>query len=318
MLALRQAPMPALPVRDAVQLVTEQGKDVEVRLGKQLLTRFVCDPTYPKPFCYPLEAFGGLGMTRGWPVEEGIEGESHDHSHHRSMWFGYGDVDGIDFWADPSPDGSGRVGRVVHREFERLESNAVFGLIASRQEWVAPGGDVPLESVEEWRFFNTPENPVIDVSVELRPRHDSVRFGDSKEGMMAVRLCPSLKEIGGGQLRNSEGLVSEKALWGKPANWCDASGKIGDRMVGLAMFDHPSNFRHPTCWHARAYGLMAANPFGLRHFTGDASRDGSWTLSRDDHPVFRYRIFLHPGDAMTGHVEEAYRLYAIPVSAQKR
>jgi len=34
------------------------------------------------------------------------------------------------------------------------------------------------------------------------------------------------------------------------------------KTVGIAVFDHPSNPRHPTTWHVRDYGLFAANPLG--------------------------------------------------------
>ena len=33
------------------------------------------------------------------------------------------------------------------------------------------------------------------------------------------------------------------------------------------MLDHPSNPGFPTYWHARGYGLFAANPMGEKIFT---------------------------------------------------
>ena len=77
---------------------------------------------------------------------------------------------------------------------------------------------------------------------------------------------------------NSLGAEGEKAIWGKPADWVDYDGKVADEDVGIAVLDHPKSFRHPTTWHARGYGLFAANPFGLRDFTHDPNQDGSWTI----------------------------------------
>ena len=93
-----------------------------------------------------------------------------------------------------------------------------------------------------------------------------VVFGDTKEGTFAIRVRPELqpKELEAkpgvkGRLVNSEGLV-DGAAWGKRARWVDYSGAVEGAMVGIVMFDHPANLRHPTWWHARDYGLCGANP----------------------------------------------------------
>jgi hypothetical protein len=33
--------------------------------------------------------------------------------------------------------------------------------------------------------------------------------------------------------------------------------------LGIGVFDSAGNFRHPACCHARHFGLLAGNPFGL-------------------------------------------------------
>ncbi len=71
---------------------------------------------------------------------------------------------------------------------------------------------------------------------------------------------------------NSQGAEGEKAIWGKPADWVDYSGTVSGKQVDVAIFDSPKSFRHPTTWHARAYGLFAANPFGIREFTKDPTK----------------------------------------------
>ena len=64
----------------------------------------------------------------------------------------------------------------------------------------------------------------------------------------------------------------------------------------MAIFDSPKSFRHPTTWHARAYGLFAANPFGLREFTHDFNKDGSWAIPEGKSTRFRYRVVIHEAD----------------------
>ena len=82
-----------------------------------------------------------------------------------------------------------------------------------------------------------------------------------------MRLSPDEKrgvEKVTGQALNSNG-TSGKSIWGESAKWVYYWGTINDKAVGIAIFDHPSNLRHPTAWHAREYGLVAANPFGLHY-----------------------------------------------------
>lgn len=124
---------------------------------------------------------------------------------------------------------------------------------------------------------------------------------------VAAPLAPNAKK--GARLVNSHGQVNDKA-WGKPAPWVDYSGRLGEETVGICMMNHPTSFRYPTTWHARTYGLCAANPFGLGDFAGDRSVDGAHTLAPGESITLRYRILLHKGDAETAKLDEAFKAYA--------
>ncbi len=80
--------------------------------------------------------------------------------------------------------------------------------------------------------------------------------------------------------------------------------------VGIAIFDNPKNLRHPTYWHTRHYGLLAANPFGLKEFTHDRHQEGSYTIAAGESLTLRYRVFIHHGDVHDAHVADAYAKYA--------
>jgi hypothetical protein len=116
-----------------------------------------------------------------------------------------------------------------------------------------------------------------------------------------------------GRLVNANGQTG-RAAWGKKALWNDASGTVDGKKVGLAIFDHPGNLRHPTTWHARTYGLLTANPFGLGHFTRKKER-GDYTIEAGKELVFRYRVYFHLGDEKTGEVAARYADYATPPKA---
>jgi hypothetical protein len=113
-----------------------------------------------------------------------------------------------------------------------------------------------------------------------------------------------------GRIANAQGLETEKALWGKPSEWCDYSGTIDGEKLGIAILDDPRNPHHPVRWHARAYGLFAANPFGLSAFTNDKSQGGAMTLEPGKTLRFRYRVIIHPGDAKTADVAGLWKRYA--------
>src|SRR5262249_8748061 len=113
-----------------------------------------------------------------------------------------------------------------------------------------------------------------------------------------------------GHMVNSLGAEGEKAIWGKRAEWVDYYGRVADEDVGVAVFDHPRNLRAPTYWHARAYGLLSADPFGVRAFTRDRRQDGRYTIAAGATLVLRYRVLIHHGDPSQAQVAEAYRRFA--------
>jgi hypothetical protein len=71
-------------------------------------------------------------------------------------------------------------------------------------------------------------------------------------------------------------------------------GKIGAEDVAVAIIDHPQNISYPTYWHARGYGLFAANPLGAKIFSnGKDTRNLS--LKPGESVTFRYRVVVQSG-----------------------
>src|SRR5258707_6659061 len=160
-------------------------------------------------------------------------------------------------------------------------------------------------------FYGDSEVRMFDVDIPLTALADLVTFGDGKDGVFGIRLRPVLQEDkGNAQISNADGLVGEKALWGKPSNWCDYSGTIGTEKVGVAILDHPENPRHRVRWHAREYGLFAANPFGLSVFTNDKTQNGAVTIDPGKSLRYRYRVIIHEGDVKTADIAAQWTNYA--------
>jgi hypothetical protein len=307
------------PKEDGIQLTT-LGDRVRVEIHGQLFTEYRFKDV-PRPFCYPLIGPGGLAMTRHWPMKE-VENEERDHPHQRSLWFAHGAVNGHDFWSEQKS-----FGKIVHDGFLEVRSGDESGVIRSRNKWVAADGTVVCTDERTLRFYSRPANErLLDFEITLRAEDQPLVLGDTKEGAMAVRLAETMrlkpiKSNAGkptGHIVNSEG-VRDDQTWGKRAAWCDYYGPVDGKIVGLAIFDHPQNPRHPTWWHVRDYGLFAANPFGQHDFEKLADKAaGNLTVPAGKSVTFRYRFYMHEGDEKQGKVAEKYREYVKTYSAKSK
>jgi len=283
--------------------ITRLADKVKVEIDGELFAEYNFKEG-PFPYFYPVMGPTGVNITRHWPMKEG-ENEARDHRHHRSLWFTHGEVNGRDFW-------SGRNERIAHDEFLELTSGSQVGVIKSKNKWVASNGEIVCTDTRTYKFSGGSGQRMMDLEITIHASHGDVTFGDTKEGSMAIRLAPTLRvegEVGKGHIINSEGHRDGQA-WGKRAAWCDYYGPLKDDVVGVAIFDHPQNPRHPTWWHVRTYGLFAANPFGVHNFENKPKGTGDLAVKSGDSVTFRYRFYFHKGDCEQANVAARYREYA--------
>jgi len=233
------------------------------------------------------------------------QNEKKDHIHQRSMWFTHGDVNKISFWHEQD-----KHGEIVHRQFVRLESGPE-AVIVTRNDWLGPDGEKQCEDQRKLTFAVDGETRRIDFDITIKATNGPVKFGDTKEGTMGLRLAHSMAVDSkqGGRIVNSDGLT-DSAAWGKQAAWVDYHGPVDGERVGIAILNHPTSYRFPTYWHVRTYGLFTANPFGWRDFKGAKSEDGSYTIPAGESITLRYRILFHKGDEKVGKIAEAFAAYA--------
>lgn len=292
---------------DAVEL-KRNGDKVDVIIQGQPFTTFYFSADSPKPYLHPLRTASGKVVTRGFPmvkddVEE-IRTKYQDHPHHRGLFYAHGDVNGADFWAE----GKER-GRIVFKSLDEVKSGR-NGTLTATFEWVTIDGKKLLTETKKLAFHGMKDARVIDVEEILHAGSTAVKLGDTKEGTFAIRVSAPLAPKNGATMVNSEGGKGEKEIWGKRAAWVDYYGQVGGETVGIAIFDHPKNPKHPTYWHARAYGLFAVNPFGEHDYYNDKTRDGSITIQPDGRLTFRYRVLIHSGEVKAAKIAEQYRKYA--------
>jgi hypothetical protein len=308
---------------DAQVRLTRNGEQVDIVINGKPFTSFHFGSDAPKSYLHPLRSVNGTELTRGFPLEI-VPGEDHSDPHHRGLWFTHGDVNGVDLWTE----GPGQ-GRIVLKTLGRLIGGAETGSLNAEFEWQDGVGKPLVEEDRTMSFTQVVSEYIIEFRATLRPAGvEKVTFGDTKNGSFAIRVSNALNERSEkcptdcvGSMTNSEGGRGEKEIWGKRANWVDFSGEVDGQKWGIAMFDHPSNPGHPTAWHARGYGLLAANPFGAREFSGDKTQKGEskalppdgaggMTVQPGSSLTFRYRVLVHAGDAVTARLAEQYRKWA--------
>jgi len=313
----------------------EADKKLDVLVDGKLFTSFCWPDNVYKPILYPIITSGGTEITRGFPLKPRA-GERNDHIHQVGIWFNYGNVNGIDFWGNgyrgvKEPNG----GVIKHQGIERLTARNSEGSFVSAEDWLNPAGKKILTEKSEYHFISRGSTRIIDRITVLKAGDSTVSFKDTKEGMFGIRVArqlelpskeavvlidaqgnPSVEKdtLNSGVTGNyisSEG-VSGDAVWGTRARWMNLSGTIGDEKISIVVCDHPKNPGYPTYWHARGYGLFAANPFGWNDFT-KGKEQFNFSIPANKSAKFRYRVIIssaHLTDAeINAYYEEFSKMY---------
>ena len=287
---------------DADVTVEKSDKGAVVKIDGELFTEYLTK-SGNKPVLWPIISPTGKNVIRGYPIDP-QPGETKDHIHQQGLWFTHGDVNGVMFWNQEKG-----CGEIVHRELTKLEGGGI-GTIEARNDWIAPDGKRVCTEEQTYRFSGDKDARIIDATLTLKASDGPLKFGDNKEGSFGLRVADSMRVDAkqGGKLVNSEGASNESA-WGRPANWVDYHGPVKDETLGVAILDHPSNPSHPVRWHARGYGLFAANPFTRKAFDPSQS-PATITVPAGESITFHYQVVIHRGDEKAGKIAERYEEFA--------
>jgi hypothetical protein len=312
------------PTAPAVKL-TRLDDRVRVEIGGQLFTEYVFKGA-SQPYCYPVLAPDDTPLTRDFPMKE-TAGEDTDHPWQRSLFFAHGEVNGVDFWNEGvggASSGAPATKGLTQQEAILETTDGATGVLRVRNRLVAPDGRLIYTDERTLRFSGTAEARQIDYEVTLHAPADApLKIADSKEGTMAIRVAQwmtmphNIKDVpipGVGHILTAGG-DRDATAWGKRADWCDYYALRGGQTYGVAIFDHPSNLRHPTWWMARDYGLFAANPFGQTSFETTKEKPappglGNHTIPAGGSLTLRYRFYFHTGDPESARIAHHYAAYA--------
>ena len=297
-----------IPVSSAEVSLTSGDHRIDVAIDGVRVTSYLYRPDITKPVLYPLTTPSEIIITRGFPFET-VEGETQDHPHHTGLFFTVDEVNGNKFWGNTKG-----LPRIIHAETLAMTGGKT-GVLSVRMNWV--GGDsVPLlEEHRAMEFLPGANEYAIDFSIRLKALADTVVFGDTKEGMFAIRTADWLRENGGtGQYLASNGGATAADIWGRRSLWVRLEGSRDGRTAGAAILHHPASVNHPTFWHARDYGLFSANPLGQSVFeAGTGVKDPKpfrLTLAKGEEALFRFLVIVYDGSKTAEEMQRAFDGYA--------
>ncbi|MCX5768743.1 MAG: PmoA family protein [Candidatus Hydrogenedentes bacterium] len=305
----------ALPVESAyaeghpaVSFKAEAGR-VAISVGDQVVAAYVYqDKAIPRPYFCQVKTPQGLAVTRPHPPDPVANKGNDDHAEfHPGIWLAFGDLGGEDFWRNKA--------KVRHVRFLKSPAGGPgHGEFSVENEYVGKKGNVVCRETCTYSVYAGEPTAWLLVSrSEFRSDADDFTFGDQEEMGLGVRLnTPLTVEFGSGKIVNSEGGQNEEATWGKPARWCAAWGNIEGRPAAISVMPAPGNFR--PCWfHTRNYGLIVANPFGVKAMTAPedpAVPPAATTVKKGD--VFTLTFGIWISDGQTGVApafDSAYEKY---------
>jgi hypothetical protein len=317
-----------------VKVIANQAeRRVEITIDGQPFTSYIWPASLKKPVLYPLITNQGITVTRGYPLEP-RPGERVDHPHHAGLWFNYGNANGFDFWNNSDaikPEDRHKMGSILQTKIVSTRSGAARGELVVDSEWVTGENQHILDQTTRYVFSPKPHQRIIDEVVTLKAL-DRVVFHDDKEGVLGMRVASWLEspDEKGGEFRDATGKVTKVqgggspgasgayltsegvkggAAWGTRGRWCSLTGRTDDHTVTIAILDHPGNPGYPTYWHARGYGLFAANPLGRSIF--DPKQPAfNFTLDKGQTATFRYRIMLISGEATAAELNREADAFA--------
>lgn len=304
-----------------VQLVTKPAeKKIDVLIDGKLFTSYIYPDNIKKPVLWPVVTSGGNEITRQFPLKN-KEGERADHPHHVGIWLNYGDVNGLDFWNNSEAipaDRADKYGTIYHETLESAKSDKGKATLLTTASWKDINGNKLLKEITEHTFSVQGNTRIIDRTTLLKAENGKVNITDNKEGMFAIRVTRELElpstgkvelvdshgniteveagddKIANGNYLSSEGITGE-AVWATRAKWMKLSGVINGEQVAIVIFDHPGNAGYPTYWHARGYGLFAANTLGQKVFS-NGKEEMNFSVEDGESATFRYRLAVFSGN----------------------
>lgn len=300
-----------------------EAKRVDITIDGKPFTSYIYPDSLRKPVLYPIRAANGALITRGWPLVPRA-GEPVDHPHHIGLWFNYENVNGLDFWNNSSSiamEKRSEYGTIRHASINKISANDHNAELNVTAYWEMPDGTKLLKQDTKYIFAGTGHQRSIEMIVKLTAQKEDVSFTDIKDGLIGLRVARELEQpseasvkvtddaggisdvpvkntkVATGLYRSSKGKEGDD-VWGTRAKWVNLMGSLNGEPVSVVILDHPKNVGYPTYWHARGYGLFAANPLGQKVFS-KGKEALNYKLKARASVIFKYKLLINSGSHLT-------------------
>ncbi|HEX9151380.1 MAG TPA: PmoA family protein [Flavobacterium sp.] len=306
--------------KPVVFVQNEKEQKIDVMIEGKFFTSYLYSNSIDKPVLFPLVTVSGTTVTRGFPLATRAN-ERTDHPHHIGMWFNYGDVNGLDFWNNSDAIKTAdkpKYGSIRHQKIVAVKSGPQKGELKVSSNWVDNNGKIVLKETTILVFSGDDNSRTIDRTTTLTAQEEKVTFKDNKEGLLGIRVARELEmpsekaeiftdaqglattvavlnnEGVTGNFLSSKGITGNE-VWGTRGNWCMMYGQKNGEDIAISIIDHPNNPGYPTYWHARGYGLFAANTLGQEVLSGGKEKL-NFSLDARNSVTFKYRVMITNGN----------------------
>ncbi|MBN1479211.1 hypothetical protein EH223_16080 [candidate division KSB1 bacterium] len=290
----------------------EQEDKIDILVDGQVFTSYITASQYlgqsvTKPILFPVFTPSGIKVNRSFPFAE-VEGESPDHPHHTGIFFTYDEVNESGFWNNTKfPP------QIKHLAVHEAKGGTI-GVLETESEWISKTSEPLLKEERTMKFIPGDDETAIDFTIKLTALVDKVEFGDTKEGMFAIRVAHQLRENFTGHYLSSNGDENEENVWAKRAKWMKLAGVIDSTHVGIIIMNHPGSTNYPTFWHARGYGLFSANPLGQFAFEKarkvENPKPFGLSLKKGQSALFKFLMIIYDGERTPEVIEARFAEYA--------
>ena len=248
-----------------------------------------------KPYFWPVNGTSGT-------VVRGAGGG--DHPHHTGLYLaygGHGEGGSANIWSDWDEPPYGPCGKMLHQRFVNLSGGQVCAAFVEELTYVKGNGDIVLEEKRTARVWYADDGArFLDLSFETSPILD---IGE-RQFLFVARIAPSMNIPNEGHVENSEGDIGRREVHHKRARWCDFSGKVGDGINGISIFDHPGNQEYPGLWGE----IAVPSQITLLHHPPDELAGDRFCLN--------FRVYIHDGETADADIENRYQSYVSPIDVE--
>ncbi len=217
------------------------------------------------------------------------------YNHHKSIFIGHANVNGINFFHDNNPTRSNLGDIILEKSQHTIDESEV--LVMTHNGWMTKAGGRLLDEERNFTVSFEEDAYIIDLTSTLIASQTNLIFAQDNHAFLGVRVADTMDVEDGGTILNANGQRNEEEAMRQSADWTDYSGVVAGKTVGVTLMNHPSN--PPSAFFTRNYGTFLAN-FTLLD---------KYELFRNERVTQRFRILIHEGDAGEVNVEDYYNQF---------